>query len=169
VLRPSTSNSSGEYLNEVNGTPEDSHSFSLPRPPSMVNHSTENINTEVKPTRLRRDSYHSNDQRGEQENVLSYSNEPQNGHKPSRRHCHGHLCNPCIGNFNLSRRDKRSSSMNNDDKDRESVEAYDLAAKGQHQVRVFFKAPNILFWDSIFENRIFGRMEEFLKYKNSFS
>jgi len=54
---------------------------------------------------------------------VTVEQQPQKSSK-SRRHYHGHSCNPCMGHF-ISKREK---STEKDNKDNTSLDAYDLAS-----------------------------------------
>lgn len=126
ILKSSTPNSSGEYL--VSNV----SSSSLPRSHNNYtviqneNNSYSSLSNQQSPSQKSQATHHHHHHvpdgsSGDFSNIHQHTSEQNQKPSKSRRHYHGHSCNPCMGHF-ISKRDKSV------DKDNTSLDAYDLAS-----------------------------------------
>lgn len=130
-IKSSTPNSSGEYL------VSNLSSSSLPRSHNNYpiipneNNSYSSLSNQQSPSQRSQATHHHHhyvpdgsngdfSANAQQQHASEQQQQSQKTSK-SRRHYHGHSCNPCIGHF-ISKRDKSV------DKDNTSLDAYDLAS-----------------------------------------
>lgn len=123
IIKSSTPNSSGEYLvSNVSSSslPRSHNNFAISQ---NENNSYSSLSNQQSPSQLRSHHHHHvpDGSNGDFTNVYQHTNEQGQKSTKSRRHYHGHSCNPCMGHF-TSKRDKSV------DKDNTSLDAYDLAS-----------------------------------------
>lgn len=129
IIKSTTPNSSGEYLVSTNSSslPRSHNNFTIS---SNENNSYSSLSNHQSPSQRSQVSHHHHhhvqdgSNAGGVEYIANHHHVEHQKEKKSRRHYHGHSCNPCMGHF-ISKRDK---SVEKDNKEEAALDAYDLAS-----------------------------------------